>query len=206
MLTKPGPGRGCGSREHLGPDDWLEGCGEQIYRLLICAIRFFLSRPPLAKLEADRFRPVSYRNPESLIVRGRSCGPLEDHGHGVAAGASAGTVADRYFAPNWWSRAVDASTELHNSLSAVCSNHGEHAVARAGVGEIGNTPPGLTVDGDCYFVCVAHDQPPQLRAPVPQAVLTLLLLEVLFELVNAENKLQSLSGHKALAGGRPSGA
>jgi hypothetical protein len=122
---------------------------------------------------------------------------MEDHGHGVAAGASAGTVADRYFAPNWWSRAMDASTELHNSLSAVCSNHGEHAVARAGVGEVGNTPPGLTVDGDCYFVCVAHDEPPQLRGHLYlRRVLTLLLLEVLFELVNAKNKLQSLSGHK----------
>jgi len=54
---------------------------------------------------------------------------------------------------------VDAIAELYNSLSAVCSNHGEHAAARASVGEVGNTPPRLTVDGDCYSVCVAHDEP-----------------------------------------------
>src|SRR5712691_9222074 len=61
---------------------------------------------------------------------------------GYRTGAGSGTVAERHFAPNWGSRAVDAIAELHNSLSAVCSNHGEHAVARAGVGEVGNTPPG----------------------------------------------------------------
>jgi hypothetical protein len=44
--------------------------------------------------------------------------------------------------------------------------------------------------------CDARLDSPASRTPVPQAVLTLLLLEVLFELVNAENKLQSLSGHK----------
>ena len=107
-----------------------------------------ISLPSFEELETNRTSAIPYGDPESLIESGAPGLSLDHHGGRIAAGTSAGPVADGNFASLGRLGTVDTIPECDDCLSIRSLTGGENAVARTGAGEVRHELPGLAVHFD----------------------------------------------------------
>lgn len=96
------------------------------------------SRWPLGELKTDRVSSIPYGNPEGFIGTRITHIPFHGHGDRVAASTTTAFVANRDLASGRRQSAMDIVAKSDDGLPISALTDCEIAVARTGVGKVGD--------------------------------------------------------------------